>query len=277
MSIDQINDIAAQEALCDDLMSDYHLASSELRRLKCNQLPGVDIFSFDGTTRIPFSVVEDPAVWSGLKTRSTEIPGMLHPEERQYYQWIAQFYSGMGEIIELGPWLGCSTEYIIESLREQPRFAKKKLHVFDDFIWRKSWMDQHVPEEQRLGNHQDFQSMFDLYTYKIADYLKVTKCKFTNHDGNENVPPITWDGSPVELMYIDCGRTIEANEAWYRVFKNSFIPGKTILIMQDWGLHKEVPRKSYNQTWEFTESKGKALQLLHELKHGKIATFLYKG
>jgi hypothetical protein len=42
-------------------------------------------------------------------------------------------------------------------------------------------------------------------------------------------------------------------------------------------VHKEIPVKWYNQTKQFTDSKGASLELVHELCHGGIATFLYRG
>jgi hypothetical protein len=47
--------------------------------------------------------------------------------------------------------------------------------------------------------------------------------------------------------------------------------------MQDWQLYKEQPPKWYNQTKEFTDSKGSALELVHELADGNAGTFLYRG
>jgi hypothetical protein len=45
--------------------------------------------------------------------------------------------------------------------------------------------------------------------------------------------------------------------------------------MQDWQLYKEMPPKPYNQTRAFTDGKGDALQVMHELAAGTLATFLY--
>lgn len=79
------------------------------------------------------------------------------------------------------------------------------------------------------------------------------------------------------MMFIDCGRTYEANQAWYAAFSSSFIPGGTLLVMQDWRLHRELPFKWYNQTLNFTEAKGEALLLIHELRDGGVGTFLFRG
>lgn len=78
-------------------------------------------------------------------------------------------------------------------------------------------------------------------------------------------------------MYVDCGRTIEANKAWYRHFSPHFIPDGTLLVLQDWGTHREVPVRCYNQITQFVDSKGTALQLVHEVRGGTVATFLFRG
>ena len=97
------------------------------------------------------------------------------------------------------------------------------------------------------------------------------------YDGNESLERMSWDGRPVEMMIVDCGRTIEANESWWRVFVRSFIPHQTILVLQDWGTHRQVPIKFFNQLKFWIDSKGDQLRLVHELKDGGIGTFVYCG
>jgi hypothetical protein len=88
---------------------------------------------------------------------------------------------------------------------------------------------------------------------------------------------LEWTQGPVEMMFIDCGRTFEENEAWFSTFQNFFIPNTTLLILQDWGTHKEIPVKWYNQMKQFVGSKAGKLQPIHELKWGSAATFLFRG
>jgi hypothetical protein len=47
--------------------------------------------------------------------------------------------------------------------------------------------------------------------------------------------------------------------------------------MQDWQLYKEQPPQPWNQTKEFTDSKGAALELVHELCDGAIGAFRFHG
>jgi hypothetical protein len=222
-------------------------------------------------------VLQDKTPWSSVVLEECEIPGMISRETCQYYSYIGQFYSGKGEVVELGPWLGRSTFYILQGLIPNSNFSGKKLHIYDDFVWRASWMDDKVSQEERLDNHQDFLYIFDKYTVSVKDYIIAKKRKITDYDGNEDVPQLVWNGGPVEIIYVDCGRTYEANEAWYKIFSGSFIADTTLIIMEDWRTYREVPVKWYNQTTQFTESKGYALELIHELKYGGVATFLFRG
>jgi len=80
----------------------------------------------------------------------------------------------------------------------------------------------------------------------------VTRGKIADYDGNQKLPQIEWSGAPIEIIYVDCGRTSQVNEAWYRVFSPSLIPDISLLIMQDWRTHRERPRLSYNETYWFT-------------------------
>ncbi|OKH19315.1 hypothetical protein NIES593_21085 [Hydrococcus rivularis NIES-593] len=248
-----------------------------LRQLKAEKIEIPERYNFDRSALLKCSIAQEDSPWLAWKIEDYAIPGMLLPEEMQYYNYIGQFYSGQGEIIELGPWLGLSTHHIVQGLIKNPNFASKKVYVFDDFIWRSSWMDRHIAEDERLENHQDFQPLFYKYSSDIQEYLQVTKRKIIEYDGNQDVPQLTWDRGSIELMYIDCGRTFIANEAWYKIFSKFFIPNVTLLIMQDWRQHREIPMRWYNQTKQFTDSKEDKLQLIHEVRQGGIATFLYKG
>jgi hypothetical protein len=213
------------------------------------------------------------APWLKIAAEPITMPGMITDEEAQYYEWVGTLYQGCGAAIELGPWLGKSTRHILRGLKKGQRFNGKQLHVFDDFIWRSSWMDQYVSDDLRCQNHANFRDVFERFVKDDRASLLVSTAKIVDYEGNERVPPIAWNEQPIEIMYIDCGRMFEVNEAWYRTFAPSFIPNITLLVMQDWGTHRERPRRPYNQTLLFTKSHPE-LQLIHELTGGAAATFL---
>jgi hypothetical protein len=215
--------------------------------------------------------------WSGEELPAETVPGMITDEEKRYFRWVGGRYTGTGAVVELGPWLGCSTHHIVAGLDRVPAFAGQKLHVYDDFVWRSAWMDGYYDEADRPENHGDFRPIYERLATPIADRIVTEKVKFIDYDGNQSLPQLAWSGGPIEIMYIDCGRTIEANEAWWQIFSPHFIPGRTLVIMQDWQLWKEQPPQWYNQTKEFTDSKGAALELVHELRDGAVGTFVYHG
>lgn len=254
-----------------------HAVNGRIRQVASAQTPLPVIESFDRTERLAPCVLRERAHWKDVAIRPNGIPGMITDEERRYYAYLPRFYSGKGEVVELGPWLGCSTSFIVSGLRGNPRFAGRKLHVFDDFVWRSRWMNHFVRPEERLENHGDFRPLFEKYAADLSDSLEVQKRRILTYDGNAEIPQLAWNGGPIEMMFVDCGRLFHTNEAWYRIFSPSFIPDVTLIAMQDWRLQFEVPVYWENQTKNFTDSKGPALELVHELKNGTTATFLYRG
>jgi hypothetical protein len=202
---------------------------------------------------------------------------MITDEERQYYVWIGQSFTGSGEAIELGSWLGCSTNYILDGLLASQQLQGRQLHVYDDFVWRSEWMNNYYERRDRPDNGSDFQFLFDRYTGHRAEHLDVHKCSILPVAENAAHARMLWSGAPIELLYVDCGRTYDVNQAWWDVFAPCFLPNKTLIMMQDWQLFKEDPPQWYNQTKEFTDSKGNALSLVHELLYGAIGTFVYRG
>lgn len=254
-----------------------HAVNGRLRQRVADAAPLPEMRSHDGRERLRALVLRPDAPWRSVEAPRNGTPGMITDEERRYYAYLGRFYSGRGEVVELGPWLGCSTSHIVQGLRGNPNFSGRRLRVFDDFVWRASWMNGFVPEAERPRNHEDFRHLFDKYSGGLSESLTVEKRRILPYDGNEGVPQLAWTGEPVEMIFVDCGRLFLTNDAWYRIFSSSFIPGVTLIAMQDWRLQFQVPVYWENQTKNFTDSKGASLQLIHELKDGTTATFLYLG
>jgi hypothetical protein len=279
---DDASECNISEAEIDNVLNKLHFltvqAQDTQRRLAAqhSRVPS-EIWNFDRTARLDVSVMSQSAPWLNTSPEEVKTPAMITPEEEQYYTYIGSFFEGVGRAVELGPWLGASTQHIVGSLAKNPRFAGERLHVIDDFIWRKSWMDEHVPPERRLPEHACFRHLFGQHTERVQHLLKVQRAKITDYEGNEKLPVFSWSEGPIEFLYVDCGRTIEANQAWYSRLQHAFIPGRTLIMMQDWRTHRELPRKWFNQMLLFTEEKGAALTLLHEVTTGGLASFIFTG
>jgi len=123
------------------------LVRQKVARSKPEVIP--HIFAFDGD-KITRSILEKHPTWNNCKAPECSIPGMLSEVEKLYYTYITKFYSGLGYAVEVGPWLGLSTYFILSGLLSNPNFFGKRLYVYDDFTWRSSWMNKwltgtHVP------------------------------------------------------------------------------------------------------------------------------------
>lgn len=275
--VEQADDLFFLKKMQDAIERSEVSLEDRIRKVKVEAQPLPVRFDYSGQERLQCWIMNERAPWRAVQAESVSIPGMLSAEEVLYYNYIGRFYSGVGAVIELGPWLGLSTSHIIRGLATNPHFEGRKLYVFDDFVWRSDWMDQHVSSDERRAHHSDFQDLFEKHVAAIRDRLIVTKAKITDYDGNENRARIDWHNGPIEIMYIDCGRNIQANQGWYDAFSKSFIPGVTLLIMQDWRTHRTRPRKWFNQTKIFTDNLVNHLRLIHEVCNGDIATFLFDG
>lgn len=155
---------------------------ARLRRLDADEQP--EYHSKNGVLR-KFILSHD-APWLDTKIRDTRIPGMISEEEKKYYTWLGQFYTGEGDIVELGPWLGCSTFYILEGLRQTPHFKGKKLHVYDDFVWRSGWMDQSYLGNDGPQDHEDFKYLFDKFTESVKDFIVVNRRRLSTGELEED-------------------------------------------------------------------------------------------
>jgi len=83
--------------------------------------------------------------------------------------------------------------------------------------------------------------LFEKYTAGRRQLLNVQQVKIIDFDGTEGLPILSWCGDPIEILYVDCGRTYAVNDAWYNHLKSSFIRGRTLIVIQDWRTHREVP------------------------------------
>lgn len=265
--------------LADEALRARHGWHEVLRQRKARADPMVvpEIGGADGTNLRRYVLEKNPP-WLRARAEEPAVPGMLTPEERLYYAYISRFYSGLGEVVELGPWLGHSTVVIAEALRGHPEFHGRKLFVYDDFVWRKSWMLPAVAgmRVRTPEDHESFQPLFEQYVAQVRPLVSVHRGKFADFDGNGHVPPASWDRGPIELIYVDCGRELGVNEGWWRVFSPSFIVDRTLIVMQDWRHFSRVPELYWENTKLFTDSHAGELSLVHETRGGAIATFIYR-
>lgn len=271
----------ATKSLADSLLRGHFSAMERQREVNVRvlepYLPGITTDAGDVLTR---SICQRSPPWARIEPLSCPIPGMLTEREKLYYLYLTRYYSGSGAVVELGTFLGMSTWYLLQGLKRNPRFSTK-LHCFDAFTWYESmtkWVrgTKVIPPDLG-GNFMPLFLDFMEDTGLIGD-INAKRVNFIPSRAEEgDVPAFEWTGGPIELLIVDAGRTLAINDGWWNSLVDHFIPGRTLIVMQDWQHFKAVPHVFWNQTKIFTDEKLADMDLIHEVSEAGVGTFLYKG
>ena len=144
------------------------------------------------------------------------------PEIATLYMLAKDYYSGEGEIIDLGPLLGVGTNALARGLVDNRKalLKEKRIHSFDLFLAK--GMGSVITESSRSG------SVFDRFLRNNSDYLdyiSITPGDLLN---------VTWDRAPVEILFVDIAKSWALNTQVIRQFFPYMIPGKTVVVQQDY-------------------------------------------
>jgi hypothetical protein len=168
-------------------------------------------------------------------------------------------------IVELGPWLGSATSYLsIGSM-----FGNNAIiHSYD--MWIASETYRH---RAKYRNDLSLQLNEDLQPY----FMK-------NLEGFKNIVPhkmsifdINWDGTRVELLIVDMGNGKKHTDQVFEVFKNYFIPGKTIIFLMDYYFYTSRKALAYHYQKDLMEANYKSFQLYERPRRSRTAIFRYLG
>jgi hypothetical protein len=186
---------------------------------------------------IPNSLPAMPWADESLPPELEQIPNMLEIDAMRYYVWLGRTLDSAGAVIELGAWMGGSTACLANGLRQNSRYRNCKLHVFDSFIWG-NWMaqfatDPALPARYRAGDN--FMDAFLRYCTAYLDVLEVTQCELTFDSDGSGLAPARWDRGPIGAFVVDHSDRYAANVKAWTVFAPSFVPGRTIVVFNQYG------------------------------------------
>lgn len=162
-----------------------------------------------------------------VPTAVSSIPSMLTAEELQYLSWLtASAWQGHGAIVDLGPWLGCSTAALAHGLSE--RAAVAKVHSLDLFRWRTHYMDQHrrPTDGPPLRDGDDFLDEFRRWTQPYARWIEAQRADLLE---------ATWNGGEIEILFVDAAKSWALLNATLKTFGPHLRPGASRVVLQDFG------------------------------------------
>lgn len=153
------------------------------------------------------------------------IPAMTTDAERECYYRLAKEGAGKGAIVELGAWMGASTAYIAEGVRDSG--VKQKAQVYDKF--------------QSKPGH--IRKVKEFYSKRGIDKAPVGPClmSFRENLGQlmEYVEPhqgliekLKWGDEPISVLITDAPKRVPQISPVLTTFRKALQPG-SVMAWQD--------------------------------------------
>ena len=117
--------------------------------------------------------------------------GMTTEYEQEYFEaYTRDMYRGLGEIVDLGCWLGATTIPLAKGLSQRSEIEGRKVHALDLFHW-KSWMDPYLSGCHYSYSEGDtFLPEFISRTQEWSDWIAVKQTDLQTY---------RWSGKPIEF------------------------------------------------------------------------------
>lgn len=164
----------------------------------------------------------------GLEQIPKDIPSMILWEEQRLLHWLArEWYQGEGAIVDLGCFVGSSTLSFISGLEARPPERRIRcrpvIHSYDMFITPDDpYTFERLPPGRRKGD--SFRDVFDGNLGAHASWVDV-------HAGD--LRKLGWGNGPIALCFLDICKCWSTNQAVFEHFFPHLIPGRSIVIQQD--------------------------------------------
>ena len=155
------------------------------------------------------------------------IPTMLSKTERKLLYGLARDHAGgEGAIVDAGCFLGGSTAALLAGMRDRtggwdgPPLASYDLFRVEEYTLGKFFGDG----ELRVGD--SFRERFDANVGRFDLPHEV-------HEGD--ITALGWTGGPIDVLFLDVLKSPEINDAVLRDFFPSLVPGRSVIVHQDYG------------------------------------------
>jgi hypothetical protein len=152
---------------------------------------------------------------------------MTSREEQNYFRTYArESYSGEGEIVDLGCWLGSTTIPLAQGLHKNRngRVIGKRVHAYDLFTWDE-WMNPYMGGCTR--HYSPGESFLEEYKFRTRRYSKL----ITIYPGD--LQQIGWSGKPIEFLLVDAMKSWGLAESIVEIFYRALLAKKAVLVHQD--------------------------------------------
>ncbi len=170
--------------------------------------------------------------WKNIELPSAvaDVPTMLYTNELQVLHWLAKHHvNGAGRIVDAGCFLGGSTAALASGLAARTDGPwEKTIASYDRFHVEDYTIENFGDKLSNPRIDASFRPDFDRYTAPWARHVEVRE---------GDAIKIGWSGEPIEVLFLDLVKTWDLNDLFMDQFLPSLIPGRSIIIHQDymWG------------------------------------------
>ena len=161
---------------------------------------------------------------------------MLSKSERKLLYSLARDYAGGDNaIVDAGCFLGGSTAALLAGVRDRKEpWQGPPVESYDLFRVEKFTIPKFFRDEETVRVGETFRPRFDAHIARF-DVPHVV------HEGD--ITQIGWSGGPIDILFLDVLKSWEINDAVLRDFFPSLVPGRSVIVHQDygWGGHEWIP------------------------------------
>lgn len=156
--------------------------------------------------------------------------GMIGPKERACFYWFGRNYvSGAGHIVDAGAFAGASTLALAAGAKDAgfTNYQGKPLvQAYDYFKAVDEYVTEAITRDFRpIQPEESYLDIFQAQTESCAALIEPHPGDFMQQ---------SWIGAPIELLFIDIAKTAELNSHIVEQFFGHLIPGRSIVIQQDY-------------------------------------------
>src|SRR5262249_55458191 len=153
---------------------------------------------------------------------------MLSKSERRLLYSLARDYaSGDAAIVDAGCFLGGSTAALLAGVRDRTEpWAGPAVASYDLFQVEAYTIEKFFADDELVRGGDSFRDRFDANVAKF-DVPHVVR--------EGDIVEIGWSGDPIDLLFLDVLKTWEVNDAVLRDFFPCLVPGRSVIVHQDYG------------------------------------------
>jgi hypothetical protein len=155
------------------------------------------------------------------------IPTMLSKTERKLLYSLARDYADDAAIVDAGCFLGGSTAALLAGVRDRvgPRTGRP-VESYDLFRVEAFTIPKFFADAGSAQVGESFRPRFDAHVARFDVPHEV-------HEGD--ITKIGWSGGPIDVLFLDVLKSWEINDAVLRDFFPSLVPGRSVIVHQDYG------------------------------------------